>query len=97
MMVQVKDLILEVGCNFGSYADLVQQPLILLGCKLQLYRTPLLRLVLDILSDLLIVNRRVCVAVTSDVAAREQTLKSEEVSSALMAQDRYFLLIISVH
>ena len=91
VMAQVKNLILELGTKIGKYTDLVQQPLILLACKLQVYRTPLLHLILEILSELLIVNRRVCVVVTSDVAAREQLLKSEEVSSALMAQDRYIL------
>lgn len=71
-----------------TYSNLVQQPLILLACKLKVYRTPLLSTVLDVLHELRTVNRRVCVELVSERVSSLQSLTSEEVSSALLAQDR---------
>lgn len=88
VMAQIKALIFELDTSrIGTYNDLVQQPLTILACKLEVYRTPLLSIVLDVLSEFLTVNRRICLGVASDGSAREQPLKLEEVTAALMAQD----------
>lgn len=85
---QIKELVSHVDYQNlrKTYNDFVQEPLTVLACKLEVYRTPVLSILLDILSELLTVNRRVCLGVASD-GGREGALKADEVTSALTAQD----------
>lgn len=70
-----------------SSSGLQQEPLGLLACSAQVFRTPLLGVLLDLLVELLTANKRICLAAATDVG-RDGGIKREEVSAALAAQDR---------
>eukprot|EP01018_Ginkgo_biloba_P002421 Gb_16868 [translate_table: standard] len=73
--------------NFAtSYTELAQEPLALLACKNQIFRTPLLSIFLDILMELLVKNKRICLAAVSQ-GGRNAGLRQEEIIGALTAQD----------
>lgn len=69
-----------------SYAELAQEPLALLACKNEVYHTPLLSVFLDILMELFVKNRRICLAGVSQ-GGRDDGLKHEEIMGALAAQE----------
>lgn len=81
-------------CHPVTYSQLVQEPLTLLACSLKLYRTPLLTVTLSVLQQILTKNRRICQACVSEGKSlqnvgSELSLRREEVTAALAAQDRY--------
>lgn len=76
---------LNLSSFVSSYAELAQEPLALLACKNEVYRTPLLSVFLDILMELLIKNRRICLAGVS--RGRKDGLKHDDIMGALAAQE----------
>ncbi|KAH9331334.1 hypothetical protein KI387_003442, partial [Taxus chinensis] len=77
---------LDLSNNVRSYAELAQEPLALLACKNKVYRTPLLSIFLDILMELLVKNRRICLAGVSQ-RGKSGTLKQEEIMGTLAGQE----------
>lgn len=76
---------LNLSSFVTSYAELSQEPLALLACKNEVYRTPLLSVFLDLLMELLVKNRRICLAGVSQ--GGRNGLKQEEIMGALVAQE----------
>lgn len=77
---------LNLSTFVSSYAELAQEPLALLACKNEVYRTPLLSVFLDLLMELLVKNHRICLAGVSQ-GGRKDGLKHDEIMGALAAQE----------
>ncbi|KAL2630415.1 hypothetical protein R1flu_015101 [Riccia fluitans] len=68
-----------------STSGLVEEPLKLIACNPKVFRSPLLEIVLDLLLEILVANRRICQVAASDGC--RDGLKREEVAAAVIAQD----------
>ncbi|KAL3688309.1 hypothetical protein R1sor_014618 [Riccia sorocarpa] len=68
-----------------STTGLVEEPLKLIACNPKVFRSPLLGIVLDLLLEILVANRRICQVAASD--GGRDGLKREEVAAAVIAQD----------
>jgi integrator complex subunit 2 len=70
-----------------SSSGFAEEPLKFLACNVKVFRSPLLGIILDVLVELLITNRRLCQAAATE-GGRDAGIKKEEVTAALVAQDR---------
>ncbi|XP_019056188.1 PREDICTED: uncharacterized protein LOC104586155 isoform X3 [Nelumbo nucifera] len=70
------------------YHQLIEQPLSILACRTEIYHTPLLSILLDILMQLLVRNRRMClIASMSDGERKKQeTLRALDTRDSAICQ-----------
>ncbi|KAH7292724.1 hypothetical protein KP509_29G082600 [Ceratopteris richardii] len=88
LMAKLKRTVSELDMGMlGVHNTLVQQPMILLACKRELYQTSLLSVVLFLLQEYRTLNRRAFLEIVLQSSETEENIKSEEVESALLAQD----------